>query len=187
MSRNKCIIVPRNSFAIFGTRNFYFADAELLKRAWLPIPLSKASMVKVDNESAISARPRRGPDFNDMLLPPLLTRQDANSQICGRPRGAVFAAKAGKRPAPPARPMDVKISSAARSTKSTYRLAEARNQPDLAAITRAAGRDETVSSEVQSRIAAVLGRVASLAARAEDRVEAEAAIRDLTSAVKDVT
>jgi hypothetical protein len=83
--------------------------------------------------------------------------------------------------------MDVKISSAARSTKSTYRLAEARNQPDLAAITRAAGRDETVSSEVQSRIAAVLGRVASLAARAEDRVEAEAAIRDLTSAVKDVT
>ena len=145
-------------------------------------------MVKVENESAISARPRRGSDFNDMLLPPLLTRQDANSQICARPRGAVFAAKAGKRPPPPARPTNVKISAAARSTKSTpYRLAAARNLPDLTAITRAASRDDTVSSEVQSRIAAVLGRVGSLAARAENPVEAEAGIRDLASALKDVT
>lgn len=37
MNETRCIIKLRNQQPIFGLRNFYYADDELMKRAWLPI------------------------------------------------------------------------------------------------------------------------------------------------------
>lgn len=37
MDETRCIIKLRNQQPIFGLRNFYYADDELMKRAWLPI------------------------------------------------------------------------------------------------------------------------------------------------------
>lgn len=37
MNETRCIIKLRNQQAIFGLRNFYYADDKLMQRAWLPI------------------------------------------------------------------------------------------------------------------------------------------------------
>jgi type IV secretion system protein VirD4 len=37
MNETRCIIKLRNQQPIYGLRNFYYADKELMKRAWLPI------------------------------------------------------------------------------------------------------------------------------------------------------
>lgn len=49
MNENRCIIKLRNQQPIFGVRNFYYADGELTKRAWLRVPTSK------DGQSANAA------------------------------------------------------------------------------------------------------------------------------------
>ncbi|CAM5272558.1 hypothetical protein ATER59S_00107 [Aquamicrobium terrae] len=188
MSRNKCIILPRGSHAIFGTRNFYFADAELSKRAWMPIPAFKAAAAKVDTEpdAGRKAAPKPSAGFGDMLVPPRFARASEAAPASTRPRGAVFAAKAGMRPPPPAHPVTVTTSIAATPKPSTSRPPLPRNKPDLAAITRAAGRNQEVSTEAQAKIAEAISRVAKVAAKAANKSEADAGLRDLETALQGV-
>lgn len=42
MNETRCIIKLRNQQPIFGVRNFYYADGELTKRAWLQVQAQKA-------------------------------------------------------------------------------------------------------------------------------------------------
>ena len=51
MNETRCIIKLRNQQPIFGIRNFYYADKELMKRAWLQIraPSSKMVIDEPDN------------------------------------------------------------------------------------------------------------------------------------------
>lgn len=101
-------------------------------------------------------------------------------------RGAVFAAKAGRRPPPPAHPVTVTTSIAATPKPSTSRPPLPRNKPDLAAITRAAGRNQEVSTEAQAKIAEAISRVAKVAAKAANKSEADAGLRDLQTALQGV-
>ncbi len=45
MNETRCIIKLRNQQPIFGVRNFYYADGELLKRAWMPPEAPKPNRV----------------------------------------------------------------------------------------------------------------------------------------------
>jgi type IV secretion system protein VirD4 len=184
MSRNKCIILPRGSHAIFGTRNFYFADAELSKRAWMPIPAFKAAAPKEEPDAGRKAAAKPSAGFGDMLVPPRFARANETAPALTRPRGAVFAAKAGRRLPPPTRPVTVTTDIAASTKPSTSRPARPRNNPDLAAITRAAGRNEAISTEAQAKLAEAISRVAKVAAKAANKSEADAGLRDLEAALQ---
>ncbi|WP_206523358.1 TraG/TraD/VirD4 family protein, partial [Mesorhizobium sp. M5C.F.Ca.IN.020.29.1.1] len=187
MSRNKCIILPRGSHAIFGTRNFYFADAELSKRAWMPIPAFKASAAKEEEPDAgRKAAPKPNAGFGDMLVPPRFAHPNEAAPASTRRRGAVFAAKAGRRPPPPTRPVTVTTYIAANPKRSTNRPPLPRNTPDLAAITRAAERNHAVSTEAQAKIAEAISRVAKVAGKAANKSEADAGLRDLETALQGV-
>jgi type IV secretion system protein VirD4 len=56
----------------------------------------------------------------------------------------------------------------------------------LAAITRAAGRNQAVSTEAQAQIAEAISRVAKVAAKAAIKSEADAGLRDLETALQGV-
>ncbi|RWO93328.1 MAG: hypothetical protein EOQ98_34440, partial [Mesorhizobium sp.] len=144
MSRNKCIILPRGSHAIFGTRNFYFADAELSKHAWMPIPDFKAAAAK------------REPDAGRKAATPPSLGSTVTTYLAASPKPS------SSRPPLP------------------------RDKPDLAAITRAAGRNDTVSTEAQAKIAEAISRVAKVAAKAANKSEADAGLRDLETALQGV-
>jgi type IV secretion system protein VirD4 len=58
------------------------------------------------------------------------------------------------------------------------------NKPDLAAITRAAGRNDAASTEAQAKIAKAISRVAKVAAKAANKSEADAGLRDLETALQ---
>lgn len=62
MNETRCIIKLRNQQPIFGIRNFYYADDELRKRAWLPIRHSKPEPNRVGLENRVS---------HELIEPPL--------------------------------------------------------------------------------------------------------------------
>jgi len=45
MNETRCVIKLRNQQPIFGVRNFYYADGELIKRAWLRVRAQKAQSI----------------------------------------------------------------------------------------------------------------------------------------------
>ena len=45
MNETRCIIKLRNEQPIFGVRNFYYADGELTKRAWMRVRAQKAHLI----------------------------------------------------------------------------------------------------------------------------------------------
>ena len=45
MNETRCVIKLRNQQPIFGVRNFYYADGELMRRAWLQVKAQKAQSV----------------------------------------------------------------------------------------------------------------------------------------------
>lgn len=95
MSRNKCIILPRGSHAIYGTRNFYFADSELTKRAWKPIPTFKGTTGTVAKDTSVKGAKLRLPD-NTIISPVRhFTQQQSEGVVPSHRRGAVFAARTG--------------------------------------------------------------------------------------------
>lgn len=98
MSRDKCIIVPRGSHAILGTRNFYFADKDLIKRAWLPIPKIKKNTARPEASTAeaVISKPMRMPD-NDLIgtkILDLASERSTGQVPLNRSRGAAFMQKA---------------------------------------------------------------------------------------------
>ncbi|CAN7713515.1 type IV secretory system conjugative DNA transfer family protein [Rhizobium sp. LjRoot98] len=80
MNETRCIIKLRNQQPIFGLRNFYYADNELMKRAWLPITPT--------NEQP---RMTRTPDVVVESIEPYPANQVAPSLVAP---GAKFALKA---------------------------------------------------------------------------------------------
>jgi type IV secretion system protein VirD4 len=80
MNETRCIIKLRNQQPIFGLRNFYYADDELMKRAWLPIaPTSE------------QRRMTRTPEVVVDSIEPYTANQVAPSMVAP---GAKFALKA---------------------------------------------------------------------------------------------
>lgn len=64
MNETRCIIKLRNQQPIFGLRNFYYADDELMKRAWLPIaatneqrPMTRTPELLVESIEPYTASP----------------------------------------------------------------------------------------------------------------------------------
>ena len=170
MSRNKCIILPRGSHAIFGTRNFYFADSELMKRAWLTIPAFNGTTDAVATKAEKPAQQLRLPD-NDMITPSrYFTQQEPEKVNNTRARGAVFAARVGRKPRPAivrsnaATPTVAPPSSPATSAPV---VAPKRKSLNLAAITAAAA-SKPMDMEKQTRIAQLLAQTASLADRSSE-------------------
>ncbi|HCL67749.1 type IV secretory system conjugative DNA transfer family protein [Rhizobium daejeonense] len=45
MNETRCVIKLRNQQPIFGVRNFYYADGELIRRAWLRVRAQKAQSI----------------------------------------------------------------------------------------------------------------------------------------------
>lgn len=86
MNETRCIIKLRNQQPIFGLRNFYYADDELMKRAWLPMAAT--------NEQH---RRARTPEVAVESLDPYPSKQAAPSMVAP---GAKFALKAPFTPAP---------------------------------------------------------------------------------------
>ncbi|MCW5712413.1 MAG: type IV secretory system conjugative DNA transfer family protein [Shinella sp.] len=61
MNETRCIIKLRNQHPIFGLRNAYYADSELIKRSWLPVRAS-STMNSVKQAEAIKfERPEHEP------------------------------------------------------------------------------------------------------------------------------
>lgn len=80
MNENRCIIKLRNQQPIFGVRNFYYADKDLMKRAWLPI-----------ERAAISSQPSRKVGIDDLMqFPP----HDIAAPRTEASPGSAFAARA---------------------------------------------------------------------------------------------
>lgn len=80
MNETRCIIKLRNQQPIFGLRNFYYADNELMKRAWLPIAATSEQR-----------RMTRTPEVVVDSIEPYPANQVAPSMVAP---GAKFALKA---------------------------------------------------------------------------------------------
>ncbi|MQW01949.1 TraM recognition domain-containing protein [Sinorhizobium medicae] len=86
MNETRCIIKLRNQQPIFGIRNFYYADDNLKKRAWLPVPKPKP---RVNGWSS---------EFVDLDVPASSSGAPASAPAT-RP-GKLFAIRVRKRPSP---------------------------------------------------------------------------------------
>lgn len=78
MNETRCIIKLRNQQPIYGLRNVYYADAELRKRAWLPLPSRSEPLPPKDTGVATG---------HDYKLEP------APSHVPGTKPGAKFASR----------------------------------------------------------------------------------------------
>jgi type IV secretion system protein VirD4 len=161
LDKNKVIILPRGQLPILGTRNFYFADRQLAKRAFLPIPAPlDGSRIKgsVASSSASVVSP---------TLPPIVPTAPAyrSGLLQTRlQRGATFAAKAGRTVSPPPR---------RRTT--TKQQSEAKADPtslnpaaiDFSALAARAATTQ-VAPEKEAAVAAILDKMRSLRPYATD-------------------
>lgn len=67
LNETQCIIKLRNQQPIFGVRNLYYADNELLKRAWIQMPAPKSRYIATD---ATSSTPGHPEDIMSFESPP---------------------------------------------------------------------------------------------------------------------
>ncbi|WP_292388513.1 type IV secretory system conjugative DNA transfer family protein, partial [Mesorhizobium sp.] len=98
MDRSKVVILPRGENAILATRNFYFADRELSKRAFIALPES----ANAKHAKPVAATPPLPFQAVQSIVPvgPGYRSGLTQSRL---PRGATFAAKVGRAERPPAR------------------------------------------------------------------------------------
>ncbi|RVC83443.1 hypothetical protein EN745_02835 [Mesorhizobium sp. M4A.F.Ca.ET.022.05.2.1] len=98
MDKSKVVILPRGENAILATRNFYFADRELSKRAFMVLPeRTDAKGTKpVAAPAALPSRPVQS-------IVPVGPRYRSGITRSRLQRGATFAAKVGRAEPPVAR------------------------------------------------------------------------------------
>lgn len=176
MNSNSCIILPRGSHAIFGTRNFYFADPELSKRAWMPIPPVKTSAPATAKPvSNVVGSSQRAAAVSDILVPVRYDRHQEAKTLPIRPRGAVFAARHGRKltgtveSLPMAQARETKMASPIEGSVTV----QTRPGFDLAALTRAAKSSDAISPAIMAQISTVLQRTSAKVIVATDAVEAD--------------
>lgn len=91
MDKSKVVVLPRGEDAILATRNFYFADRELSRRAFIPLPQS-ANAKQAKPVAAAAALP--SPTVQSIVpVGPRYRSGITNSRL---QRGATFAAKVGR-------------------------------------------------------------------------------------------
>ncbi|MER9731854.1 type IV secretory system conjugative DNA transfer family protein [Mesorhizobium sp. M0217] len=160
LDKNKVIILPRGELPILGTRNFYFADGQLAKRAFMPLPASTGpSLTKSPALDASAAVP--SPAL-PTIVPKAPTYRSGLMQTRLR-RGATFAAKAGPIAPPPSRRA---------IGKERLKATDAADVPAYAAIDFSALAAKAVTTRVapdkEAAVAAILNKVRSLRANASD-------------------
>lgn len=177
MSRNKCIILPRGSHAIYGTRNFYFADSELMKRAWKPIPTFERATETVAKNTPLRVSKFRFPD--DTIIPPIRQFTQNEGENLSPRRGAVFASRTGGKP--PAQAVQSKTSKTKRETPTAPNSDAPRPKPiNLAALSAAATRNE-IDVEKQALLANFLRETGKIAVSAKDREKFERASKSISA------
>jgi len=160
LDKNKVIILPRGELPILGTRNFYFADGQLAKRAFMPLPASTdASRTKSRALGSSAAVP-------SPALPTIVPTAPAYRSGLLQTRlrhGATFAAKAGRPVPPPGRRA---------IAKGRLKATDAAAVPAYAAIDFSALAAKAVTTRVapdkEAAVAAILNKVRSLRAQASD-------------------
>ncbi|RUX85797.1 type IV secretory system conjugative DNA transfer family protein, partial [Mesorhizobium sp. M7D.F.Ca.US.004.01.2.1] len=160
LDKNKVIILPRGELPILGTRNFYFADGQLAKRAFMPLPaFTDASRTKIPGLDASAAVP--SPAL-PTIVPTTPAYRSGLLQTRLR-RGATFAAKAGPIAPPPGRRAIVK-----ERLKTTVAAAV----PAYAAVDFSALAAKAVTTRIapdkEAAVAAIMNKVRSLRANAAD-------------------
>jgi type IV secretion system protein VirD4 len=160
LDKNKVIILPRGELPILGTRNFYFADGQLAKRAFMPLPAS------IDSSRTKSPALDLSAAVPSPALPTIVPTAPAYRSGLLRSRlrrGATFAAKAG-RMAPPQGRRAI--------AKERLKVTDAAAVPALAAIDFSALAAKAVTTRVapdkEAAVAAILNKVRSLRAHASD-------------------
>ncbi|RWF23023.1 type IV secretory system conjugative DNA transfer family protein, partial [Mesorhizobium sp.] len=98
MDKSKVVILPRGENAILATRNFYFADRELSKRAFMTL-LERANAKHAKPVAAAAALP--SPSVQSIV--PVGPRYRSGITQSRLQRGATFAAKIGRAERPVAR------------------------------------------------------------------------------------
>jgi len=160
LDKNKVIILPRGELPILGTRNFYFADGQLAKRAFMPLPASvEVSRTKRPALDASAAVP-------SPALPTIVPTAPAYCSGLLQTRlrrGATFAAKAGPIAPPPGRRAIVKERLKATEPVSVSAVATI----DFSALAAKAVTTR-IAPDKEAAVAAILNKVRSLRAHASD-------------------
>ncbi|MCA1371041.1 type IV secretory system conjugative DNA transfer family protein [Bradyrhizobium sp. BRP14] len=84
MNETRCIIKLRNQQPIFGVRNFYYADEQLKKRAWWPVPEAKTETGQASSQLLdIDVLPRssKAPDCAPEIVPGRLFAKRARTAV----------------------------------------------------------------------------------------------------------
>ncbi|MHA6645193.1 type IV secretory system conjugative DNA transfer family protein [Mesorhizobium sp. A623] len=161
LDKNKVIILPRGQLPILGTRNFYFADRQLAKRAFMPLPSSidgsRTKAAPGDSPAVVPSPPLptivpTAPAYRSGLLQTRLQR------------GATFAAKAGRTAPPPPRRRVIG------KEPSRAAVDPALSSPPAVDFSALAARAATTSiaPDKEAAVAAILGKVLSLRSYATD-------------------
>lgn len=175
LDKNKVIILPRGQLPILGTRNFYFADGQLTKRAFMPLP---SPIGRSRTNGTLGDLPAATPSPSVPTIVPTAPTYRSGLLQTRLQRGATFAAKSG-RTAPP-RPSRRVIA----KEPSKFAADPALPSPAAVDFSALAARAATTSMapDKMAAVAAILGKVRSLRSYATDT---EAFDRNL-SVVEDI-
>lgn len=175
LDKNKVIILPRAQLPILGTRNFYFADAKLAQRAFMPLPASMDG-ARPKSPAAISSQSAASRSLPP-ISPPAPTYRSGMADQRLR-RGATFAAKTGRTASPP--PRRLTITNDHQGTTAVTAMLRPATVDFSALAARAA--TTRIAPEKEAAVAAILDKVRSFRVHATDT---EAFDRNL-SVVEDI-
>ncbi|WP_195180133.1 type IV secretory system conjugative DNA transfer family protein [Mesorhizobium sp. INR15] len=160
LDKNKVIILPRGELPILGTRNFYFADGQLAKRAFMPLPGFPDGSKKTNPTVPSTSIP--SPTTPPIVpTPPSYRSGLAQSRIR---RGATFAAKVGRAAPPPPRRRGT---ANGRSEAATVPASANPEVIDFSALAARAAIT-TIAPEKEAAVAAILNKARAFRAHAFD-------------------
>ncbi|RVC59011.1 hypothetical protein EN759_33230, partial [Mesorhizobium sp. M00.F.Ca.ET.038.03.1.1] len=165
MDKSKVVILPRGENAILATRNFYFADRELSRRAFIALP-ERANAKHAKPVAAASPLP--SPSVQSIV--PVGPRYRSGLTHSRLQRGATFAAKIGRAERPVARrrlPASQKVGVEASLIPSAAAAAVAPTAVDFSALAARAAATR-ISPQKEAVIAAILLEGKSFRAQSAD-------------------
>ncbi|RWP98300.1 type IV secretory system conjugative DNA transfer family protein [Mesorhizobium sp.] len=182
MDKSKVVILPRGENAILATRNFYFADRELSKRAFMALP----ERANAKHAKPVAAPALPSPSVQSIV--PVGPRYRSGIIHSRLQRGATFAAKVGRTEPPIARrrlPAPQKAGVKASLIPPAAPALAAANAVDFSALAARAAATR-ISPQKEAVIAAILAEAKSFRSRSTDSETFDRNLSVVAEALPDV-